>query len=216
MVPIVSIVGKSGSGKTTLLEKVVAELTKRGYKVGTIKHDVHGFEIDCEGKDSWRHKRAGATTVVLSGPGKIAVIKDVDKEWPPEMLCFSFINGADIIITEGYKKAGYPKIEVVRKTKSLKPICRKDKNLIGIASDIKFKSKDVPRFDINDSKGIANLIENRFLRKKTANKIDLMVNKEQITLKPFINELLAEAIKAMLSSLKGCKNPKQIELKIRN
>ena len=70
MGPIVSIVGKSGSGKTTLLEKVVAELTKRGYNVGTIKHDVHGFEIDYEGKDSWRHKKAGAKTVVLSSPDK--------------------------------------------------------------------------------------------------------------------------------------------------
>jgi len=76
---MVSIVGKSGSGKTTLLEKVVAELTKRGYRVGTIKHDVHGFEIDHEGKDSWRHKMAGAKTVALSSPDRVAVIKDVTK-----------------------------------------------------------------------------------------------------------------------------------------
>lgn len=215
MIPIVSIVGKSGSGKTTLLEKVVAELTKMGYKVATIKHDVHGFEIDYEGKDSWRHKRAGATTVVLSSPDKIAVVKDVNKEWSPAMLGFSFINGTDIIITEGYKKAGYPKIEVIRKAKSLKPICRKDKNLIGIASDIKFKSKDVPYLDINDSKGVARLIENRFLRDKTADTIDLMVNNEEVPLKPFIRELLAEAIKGMVSSLKGCSNPRQIEIKIK-
>lgn len=225
MMLIVSIVGKSGSGKTTLLEKVVAELTKRGYSVGTIKHDVHGFEIDYEGKDSWRHKKAGAKTVVLSSPDKIAVIKDVDEEWTPSMLGFSFIDDADIIITEGYKKADYPKIEVIRKTKSTKPICRKDKNLIAIASDIKFKCRDVPCVDINNAKGIADLIEERFLQKGACReKSDpclihtgtcLMVNGKKITLKPFIDELLAEAIKGMIKSLKGCRNPGDIEIRIK-
>ncbi|MBI5049105.1 MAG: molybdopterin-guanine dinucleotide biosynthesis protein B [Deltaproteobacteria bacterium] len=216
MVPIVSFVGKSGSGKTTLLEKVVAELTGRGYKVGTIKHDVHGFEIDCEGKDSWRHKRAGAATVVLSGPGKIAVIKDVDEEWDPARLGFSFIDGVDIIITEGYKKAGHPKIEVIRKAKSTKPICRKDKNLIAITSDIKFKCRDIPCIDINDAKGIANLIEKRFLQKQVHGEIaDLIINGKQITLKPFIQGMLVETIKGMLKPLKGCSNPRDIEIRMK-
>lgn len=225
MTPIVSIVGKSGSGKTTLLEKVVTELTNRGYKIGTIKHDVHGFEIDYEGKDSWRHKKAGAKTVVLSSPDKIAVIRDVNEEWEPSALCFSFIDDADIIITEGYKKATYPKIEVIRKAKSTRPICRKDKNLIAIASDMKFKCKDVPCVGINDTKGIANLIEDRFLQKKTSReKSDpclihagtcLMVNGKRITLKPFIDELLAEAIVGMIKPLKGCSSPRAIEIRIK-
>ena len=57
MIPIVSIVGKSDSGKTTLIEKLLPELTRRGYRIATVKHDVHGFEVDREGKDSWRHKQ---------------------------------------------------------------------------------------------------------------------------------------------------------------
>ena len=216
MIPIVSLVGKSGSGKTTLLEKVVAELTHRGYKVGTIKHDVHGFEIDYEGKDSWRHKRAGAATVVLSGPGKIAVIKDVDEEWSPDRLGSSFIDGVDIIITEGYKRAIHPKIEVIRKAKSTKPICRKDKNLIAIASDMKFRYKDVPCIDINEATGVADLIEKRFLQKQTySEKANLIVNGKQIALKPFIEGMLVEAIKGILKSLKGCDNSKNIEIRIR-
>lgn len=216
MGPIVSIVGKSGSGKTTLLEKVVAELTKRGYNVGTIKHDVHGFEIDYEGKDSWRHKKAGARTVVLSSPDKLAVIKDVDEEWNPFLLASSFVNDTDIIITEGYKKADYPKIEVIRKAKSTKSICRKDKNLIAVASDIRFKCKDTPCVDINDAKGIANLIEKRFLQKEASReKTYLMVNGKRVSLKPFIDKLLAEAVKGMIESLKGCKNPKDIEIRIK-
>ena len=216
MTPLVSIVGKSGSGKTTLLEKVVTKLTGRGYKIGTIKHDVHGFEIDYEGKDSWRHKRAGANTVVLSSPGKIAVIKDVDEEWSPGRLGSSFIEGVDIIITEGYKKANHPKIEVIRKAKSTKPICRKDKNLIAIASDMKFRCKDVPCIDINDETGVADLIEKRFLQKKTySEKANLIVNGKQVTLKPFIEEMLVETIQGMLKSLKGCHNPKNIEIRIK-
>jgi molybdopterin-guanine dinucleotide biosynthesis protein B len=92
MVPIVSIVGKSGSGKTTLLEKVIKELTHRGYTVGVLKHDAHGFEIDHEGKDSWRHKKAGASTVALSSPEKFAVIKDVLTEWFPERIIDAYLR----------------------------------------------------------------------------------------------------------------------------
>ena len=80
MIPIVSVVGKSDSGKTTLIEKLVPELTRRGYRVATVKHDMHGFEVDREGKDSWRHKQAGAHTVVIASPQKIALIRDVERD----------------------------------------------------------------------------------------------------------------------------------------
>ncbi|MFA7176706.1 MAG: molybdopterin-guanine dinucleotide biosynthesis protein B, partial [Smithellaceae bacterium] len=73
MIPIVSIVGKSNSGKTTLLEKIIADLTHRGYRIATIKHNRHGFDIDHEGKDSYRHKKAGAHTTVVSSPHQLAL-----------------------------------------------------------------------------------------------------------------------------------------------
>jgi molybdopterin-guanine dinucleotide biosynthesis protein B len=79
MPPIVSIVGKSNAGKTTLLERLVPELKARGYRIGTIKH-VHVFEIDHEGKDSWRHKQAGTHTVAISSPKKVALVKDIETE----------------------------------------------------------------------------------------------------------------------------------------
>ena len=79
MPPIISIVGKSDSGKTTLLEKLIAEIKNRGYHIGTIKHDTHGFDIDREGKDTWRHKKAGASTVAISSPTKVAIIKDINQ-----------------------------------------------------------------------------------------------------------------------------------------
>ncbi len=79
-VPIISIVSKKNCGKTTLLEKLIPELKQRGYRVGTIKHDVHGFNIDHEGKDTFRHKSAGADIVAISCPWKISIIMDVAEE----------------------------------------------------------------------------------------------------------------------------------------
>lgn len=214
MIPVLSIVGRSGSGKTTLLEKVIEKLDARGYRVGTIKHDVHGFDIDYEGKDSWRHRRAGSRTVVLSSKDNLAVIKDVDEEWSPDRLAFSFFSGVDIIITEGYKKSGYPKIEVIRKGRSLKPVCNRDPSLIAIASDIKGKGK-LPRFDINDATGIADFIEERFLKDPSLSRGRLMVNGKEIPLKPFIETFIVESISGMVSSLKDCSNPKEIEIRIK-
>src|SRR5512143_812522 len=80
MPPIVCIVGASDSGKTTFLEKLIPELVRRGHRVGTVKHDVHGFELDTPGKDTWRHARAGSRAVVISGPGKVAVLLTVEGE----------------------------------------------------------------------------------------------------------------------------------------
>ena len=97
---IVCIVGKSGSGKTTLLEKLIPELTGMGLKVGTIKHDVHGFEIDHPGKDSWRHKQAGSAITIISSPQRIGVVMDVEHDHTLDELA-SFFSGVDIILTEG-------------------------------------------------------------------------------------------------------------------
>lgn len=214
MVPIVSIVGKSGSGKTTLLEKVISELTRRGYTVGVIKHDAHGFEIDHEGKDSWRHKKAGASTVALSSPEKFAVIKDVTAEWAPERIIDSYLSDADIVITEGFKKSAFPKIEVVRKANSTQPVCGNDKKLLAYASDFKVSVK-LPVFKLNDYKGIALFIEKEIIKKHEAARVSLMVDGVKIDLKPFIENLVRDGVTGMIKSLKGCSGAKEIELRIR-
>jgi len=101
MIPIVSIVGKSDSGKTTLLEKVVRELRSRGWRVATVKHDAHSFEIDHEGKDSWRHKQAGACMTIISSPSKIAVVTDTDHDHSLNEIRDRFVRDVDLIVTEG-------------------------------------------------------------------------------------------------------------------
>ena len=161
--PIISIVGKSNSGKTTLIEKLIPELTKRGYRVATIKHNVHGFNIDHEGKDSWRHKKAGAYTTVLACPTRVALIEDIESDYSLDEIRDKYIKRADIILAEGYKGNPFPKIEVFRSELKRELLCGKEDNLLAVAADVKL-DVGVPCFDINDVKGIADLIENKFLK----------------------------------------------------
>ena len=165
MIPIVSIVGKSNTGKTTLLEKLIAELVARGWRVATIKHNRHGFNIDHEGKDSFRHKKAGAHMTVVSSPYQIALIQDVDHDYSFDEIRKNFITDVDIILTEGFKVNDYPKIEVFRAELKRKLLNTKEDNLMAVASDVRLDI-DVPCLDINQPKSIADFIENRFLKKR--------------------------------------------------
>ena len=213
MIPIVSMVGKSDSGKTTLIEKIIPELNRRGYKVATVKHDVHGFDIDREGKDSWRHKRAGAHTAIVSSPQKIAMVRDVERDLPLDELRGRFISDVDIIITEGYKNDKHPKIEVYRKDTHEELLCSKKDILVAVASDKEFDI-GVPCVNIDDVEGVVNIIEDRFLKKKRKSSIILRVNGESITLKPFIKDILIRATTGMISALKDCEDPKEVEIRI--
>ncbi|KAF0219061.1 MAG: molybdopterin-guanine dinucleotide biosynthesis MobA-MobB fusion [Geobacteraceae bacterium] len=163
---VVSFVAKSGTGKTTLLEKVIVELKSRGYRVGAIKHDAHRFDIDHPGKDSYRITAAGADTMVISSPEKLAVVKKHAASPPVEQLVATYCADVDIVLTEGFKKSGLPKIEVHRRERSATLLCRgeeHDSSLIAVASDEPL-DLDVPVFDINDATGIADFIERQFLR----------------------------------------------------
>ncbi len=165
MIPLVSIVGKSNSGKTTLIEKLIADLTGRGWRVATIKHNRHGFSIDHEGKDSYRHKSAGARMTVVSSPHQLALVMDVDHDHSFEEIRDQFISGVDIIITEGFKVNDYPKIEVFRAELKREMISTREDGLIAVASDTPL-NLEVPCFDLNDAQTIAGFIEDHFLKPK--------------------------------------------------
>jgi molybdopterin-guanine dinucleotide biosynthesis protein B len=164
MIPIISIVGKSDSGKTTLLEKLVKELKSRGYRIATIKHDAHSFEIDHEGKDSWRHKQAGATISVISSPEKLALVRDTTKDHTLEEIRDLYIRDVNLIISEGYKRERHPKIEVFRSALHRELLCREDDNLVAIAGDPPDAPAGIPVFDLNDPGPLCDFIEDRFLR----------------------------------------------------
>ena len=167
--PAVSFVAKSGTGKTTLLEKVIGELTRRGRRVGTVKHDAHRFEIDHEGKDSWRLTHAGASPMVISSSEKIAVVQTgLPREVPLEEIISRFMTGTDLVITEGYKTGHLPKVEVHRSGRSSELLCvtRKgrilDEGLVAVVSDEEL-SLPVPVFSLEDPRSICDFLEEKFL-----------------------------------------------------
>ncbi|MFA5794626.1 MAG: molybdopterin-guanine dinucleotide biosynthesis protein B [Candidatus Brocadiia bacterium] len=165
---IISIVGRSGVGKTTLLEKVIRQLTRRGYRIATIKHYNHGFEIDHPGKDSYRHSAAGSNTAVVLGPDKMAIVRKLDKPlsfkaalelaFPPRSR-----QSIDLIITEGFKREKMPKLEVVRKAISRRPVSSPSRGLVALITDVVMASNQVPVFGLDDIKKITDFIEKRFL-----------------------------------------------------
>jgi molybdopterin-guanine dinucleotide biosynthesis protein B len=155
-VPIVSLVGKSGVGKTTALERIIGELKRRGYRVGTVKHDTHGFEVDRPGKDSWRHAQAGSDVVVVSGPRKLALIRQLTEEVPLNEIA-TLMPDVDIVITEGYKRGDKPKIEVTRAERGRELLCQADE-LIAIMTDYSV-DMPVPQFALDDADGVVDLLE---------------------------------------------------------
>lgn len=160
--PIISIVGKKATGKTTLIEKIVPELKKRGFKVGTIKHDVHGFEIDYEGKDSFRHFHSGADATMIYSPEKLAFVTRLDSPPSLDQVRETFFQGVDIIITEGFKSLDKPKIEVFRSTVHNGLLCTDKDNLIAVISD-KNLAIATPQFNFDNISGLVDFIQERFL-----------------------------------------------------
>lgn len=165
-VKALAFVAKSGSGKTTLLEKVISRLKDRGYRVGVIKHDAHRFDIDRPGKDSYRLTAAGADTMMISSPEKLALVKRHTTSPPVEDLITEFFMDVDIVLTEGFKSSSLPKIEVHRRGRSADLLCRGneyDPMLFAVASDEPL-DLDVPILDINDPDRITDFIERKYLQ----------------------------------------------------
>ncbi|MBE0447355.1 MAG: molybdopterin-guanine dinucleotide biosynthesis protein B [Actinobacteria bacterium] len=161
MIPIVSIVGKSSVGKTTFMVKLIGELKRRRYKVAVIKHNVHSFEIDHPGKDTYRHAEAGADVVVIASAHKLAMIKKLEEELSIQDIVALIGPGYDLILTEGYKRGPFPKIEVSRKAHSADLISGEDE-LIAIVTDNTF-AMDRPHFDLDDVAGVADLLERKIM-----------------------------------------------------
>ena len=158
MSKVVNIVGSSSNvGKTYLLEGLIKELKIRGYSIATIKHDVHGFDIDKKGKDTYKHREAGSETVIISSKNRFAMIKELEEETELNDI-IKMVKDKDIILIEGYKKSDLRKIEVFRKGVSERVITPKNK-LIAIASDTNLNIDDIIIVDKENYKELANLIE---------------------------------------------------------
>ncbi len=215
-IPIVCFVGKSDSGKTTFLEKVIAELKGRGYRVGVVKHDAHASDPDRPGKDTWRLRRAGASRAILSSARYLALIGEVEGELSLDEIAGRYLNDVEIVLAEGYKRSVYPKVEVCRAERSRELLCTPEE-LLAVVSDLHF-DLPCPQFSLDDACGVADFLEERFLRRpgytEGTSQVVLRVDGCPVSLKPFIQEMLAGAIRGLVGALKGGKG-ERIELDIR-
>lgn len=163
-IPVIGFAGWANSGKTTLVEKVIAIFTKRGLRVAVIKHVHHASEFDVPGKDTYRHKRAGAASVILAAPDRLAMVKDTPGECPLEEIISRYVDDADLIVVEGFKGAHIPKIEVYAHQSGEPPLCTSgDVSFIAVAADDDIDAP-VPRFKRDDADGIAGFISMHVLR----------------------------------------------------
>lgn len=159
-IPVLCFVGRSNSGKTTLIERVIPELVRAGYKLATVKHTGHGFDLDTEGKDSWRHKKAGASAVVVLSNGSLAMFADVPPETNLEAIRSRYLDSdLDLIIAEGWKNEAYPKIIVVRDQVGEIPVS--PDGVLAVVSN-KPITVPVPVIDPDDVAGVVTLIRQHF------------------------------------------------------
>lgn len=213
MVKVVAIIGPKKSGKTHLLEGLLRVLTERDYRVGVMKNSHHPFSLDSPGTDTWRLKEAGASRVMLTWPKGAAMphfhTNDQDKPHHIAQLC---MNDLDLVLLEGYKHSPLPKIALYAAGNEVEFNRRGLIATIGRGS----ATENLPDFDLDDVEGIADFIENRFLRpqRRKKMKIEVHVDGRKIGLKGFVKDILSNAILGMISTLKGCKNPGRIEISL--
>jgi molybdopterin-guanine dinucleotide biosynthesis adapter protein len=156
---IFGLAGWSGSGKTTLMVKLLPALLARGVSVSTMKHAHHAFDIDRPGKDSYEHRAAGATEVLVSSNARWALMHELrgSPEATVEELV-SHMTPVDLLVIEGFKAHKHPKLEVHRPSLGKPLICAEDPDVVAIATDAPVPSVRLRRFDLDDADGIADFI----------------------------------------------------------
>lgn len=152
------VVGWKNAGKTGLMERLVTEITGRGFSVSTVKHAHHTFDVDHPGKDSYRHRVAGAQEVLLASRNRIALMQELRAEAEPDLpQLLTRLSPVDLVLIEGYKRDRHPKIEAFRAETGNPLIATDDPTVRAVASDVPL-SVDRPVFDLDDTSAIANFI----------------------------------------------------------
>ena len=156
---IIGLAGWSGSGKTTLITKLIPCLIARGLRVSTLKHAHHGFDLDQPGKDSFMHRVAGATEVIVSSARRFAILHELraEPEWNLGALVAK-MSAVDLVMVEGFKRDAFPKIEIHRAENGKRLIHPDDPHIVAIASDTPLPHVTVPVVDLDDIDAISDLV----------------------------------------------------------
>lgn len=159
---IIGLAGWSGSGKTTLVTKLVPCLIGRGLRVSTLKHAHHGFDLDQPGKDSFMHRAAGATEVIVSSAKRFAILHELrdEAEWDLPALVAK-MSPVDLVLVEGYKRDPFPKLEIHRAANGKPLLQPQDPHIVAVAADVPLPDAAVPVIDLNDVEAIADFLTAR-------------------------------------------------------
>jgi molybdopterin-guanine dinucleotide biosynthesis protein B len=158
-VRVLGVAGWSGCGKTTLLTRLIPLLVARGLKVATLKHAHHSFDVDQPGKDSWAHRNAGASEVIVSSARRWVQMHELGME--PEATLAELlekVSPCDLVLVEGFKRQRHPKLEVFRQELGLVPLHPHDDRIVGVAADQAFPEAHVPVVNLNDIPAVAKLV----------------------------------------------------------
>ena len=156
---IIGLAGWSGSGKTTLITKLIPRLIARGVKVSTLKHAHHGFDLDQPGKDSFFHRAAGATEVVISSAKRWAILHELreEAEWDLGALVAK-MSPVDLVLVEGFKRDAFPKLEIHRAANGKPLIHPQDPHVVGLATDVVLPGVKIPVIDLNNVELIGDFL----------------------------------------------------------
>jgi len=156
---IIGLAGWSGSGKTTLVTKLIPRLLARGLRVSTLKHAHHGFDLDQPGKDSFMHRAAGATEVIISSAKRWAILHELreEPEWDLSALVAK-MSPVDLVLVEGFKRDAFPKLEIHRAANGKPLLHPDDPHIVAVACDSAVPDTKVPVVDLNDIEAIADLL----------------------------------------------------------
>lgn len=165
MAAVFGFAGWSGAGKTTLIRAVIAHLVAEGLRVSTIKHAHHDFDIDQPGKDSWEHRQAGATEVLIASGRRFALMHELRGAPEPDLeALLGRLGPADLVLVEGFKREAFPKIEVYRAAAGKPPLHPDDPAILALATDTAFPASGRPHFALTNIAGIARFARDHAAR----------------------------------------------------
>ena len=156
---VFGLIGWSGSGKTTLMVKLLPELTERGFTVSTMKHSHHSFDIDRRGKDSFEHRQAGASEVLVSSSSRWALMHELRGEAEPMMDdLITHMSAVDLLLIEGFKTHKHDKLEIYRESTGMPLRCTEDEDIVAVACDCPLEGLHIPVIDLNETTAIVDFI----------------------------------------------------------
>ncbi len=207
--------GQSKSGKTTFLEGLVRELNSRRYKIGTLKHTSHSFEMDSRGKDSYRLKNSGSVIGGLFTDDCVNIFRDFNERKDLERFIEDTFHDMDLVLIEGYKVGRYPKIVILkgRDQEELKEYSRDE--IIAVAGEAEIET-ELNYFGKYEVKKVADLLEIEFIKPYSEQDIEIYIDGKPILLNDFVQKIVKNIINAIIASLKDIeKGIKEIDLRYR-